>query len=227
MNKPEIPEVDRIAAMLLVQEGYTYAQIAEKLKISKGAISKIKNRLDETGSYKNRLRSGRPIISTPADNRQLVRLIRKNRMSSSISLSHQWTLSSGQKASPRTVRRRLFERNYLWSAAAKKPRLTKAHISARLAFCKQHQSWSFEQWSKVLFSDEMNIEVDNRKCRIMLRRLPSEKYHEDCIAKRTRAGSGSTGLWVVMSSDGLGIYKLFKGRLNQFFYCTSISWITT
>ena len=43
MNKPEIPEVDRIAAMLLVQEGYTYAQIAEKLKISKGAISKIKN----------------------------------------------------------------------------------------------------------------------------------------------------------------------------------------
>ena len=57
MNKPEIPEVDRIAAMLLVQEGYTYAQIAEKLKISKGAISKIKKRLDETGSYKNRLRS--------------------------------------------------------------------------------------------------------------------------------------------------------------------------
>ena len=81
MNKPEIPEVDRIAAMLLVQEGYTYAQIAEKLKISKGAISKIKKRLDETGSYKNRLRSGRLIISTQADNRQLVHLIRKNRMS--------------------------------------------------------------------------------------------------------------------------------------------------
>ena len=145
-------------------------------------------------------------------------------MSSSISLSHQWTLSSGQKASPRTVRRRLFERNYLWSAAAKKPRLTKAHISARLAFCKQHQSWSFEQWSKVLFSDEMNIEVDNRKCRIMLRRLPSEKYHEDCIAKRTRAGSGSTGLWVVMSSDGLGIYKLFIGRLINFPTSISFSW---
>ena len=67
--------------MLLVQEGYTYAQIAEKLKISKEAISKIKKRLDETGSYKNRLRSGRLIISTQADNRQLVRLIRKNRMS--------------------------------------------------------------------------------------------------------------------------------------------------
>ena len=159
--------------------------------------------------------------------KKILRFLRKNRMSSSISLSHQWTLSSGQKERPRTVHRWLFERNYLWNAAAKKPWLTKAHISARLASCKQHQSWSFEQWSKVLFSDEMNIEVDNRKCRIMLRRLPSEKYHEDCIAKRTRAGSGPTGLCVVMSSDGLGIYKLFKGRLNQFFYCTSISWITT
>ena len=64
----------------------------------------------------------------------------------------------------------------------------------------------------------MNIEVDNRKGRIMLRRLPSEKYHPDCIVERTRAGSGSTGLWACMSGYGFGLFQLFNGRLNQHSY---------
>ena len=41
-----------------------------------------------------------------------------------------------------------------------------------------------------MFSDEMNIEVDNRKNRIMIRRQPSEKYNLDCIGQRTKQGSG-------------------------------------
>jgi len=52
----------------------------------------------------------------------------------------------------------------------------------------------------------------------MLRRLPSEKYHPDCIVERTRAGSGSTGLWACMSGYGFGLFQLFNGRLNQHSY---------
>ena len=45
-------------------------------------------------------------------------------------------------------------------------------------FCKTVKSWSKAKWRQVLFSDEMNIEVDNRKNRIKIRRMPSEKYNE-------------------------------------------------
>ena len=57
----------------------------------------------------------------------------------------------------------------------------------------------------------MNIEVDNRKNRIVIRRQPSEKYNLDCIVQRTKQGSGSIRIWCCMTYYGLGMFKLFDG----------------
>ena len=69
-----------------------------------------------------------------------------------------------------------------------------------------------------MFSDEMNIEVDNRKNRIMIHRQPSEKYNLDCIVLRTKQGSRSVGIWCCITYYGLGMFKLFDGRLNSTYY---------
>ena len=61
------------------------------------------------------------------------------------------------------------------------------------------------------FSDEMNIEVDNRKNRICIRRTTAEKYNQDT---KTKKGSGSIRIWCCMSYYGLGIHCIFDGRLN-------------
>ena len=61
----------------------------------------------------------------------------------------------------------------------------------------------------------MNIEVDSRKCKVMLRRTTDEKYNDDCIINRTKQGSGSIGIWACMSYDGVKFFKLFNGRLNS------------
>ena len=100
-------------------------------------------------------------------------------------------------------------------AAAKKPRLSKQAKKDRLKWCQQFKSWTAKQWSKVIFIDEMNVEVDNRKGRLMIRRLPSEKYHPDCLQQRTRQGCGSTGILACMDGQGFRFWKLFKERLNQ------------
>ncbi|CAF0790426.1 unnamed protein product [Brachionus calyciflorus] len=65
------------------------------------------------------------------------------------------------------------------------------------------KSWPLSKWRQVLFSDEMNIEVDNHKNRIFIRRTKAEKYNQDCIIKRTKQGSGSIGIWFCMSYYGL------------------------
>ena len=88
------------------------------------------------------------------------------------------------------------------------------HIKDRKNFCKMVKSWPLSKWRQVLFSDEMNIEVDNRKNRICIRRTTAEKYNQDCIIKRTKQGSGSIGIWCCMSYYGLGIHCIFDGRLN-------------
>jgi Transposase/DDE superfamily endonuclease len=137
---------------------------------------------------------------------------------SSAELAVQWELSSGEKASPRLVRKILQEHNYLWRPACKKPRLNKKQRKTRVEFCKRHKTWTDRRWRDVIFSDEMNVEVDKRKGRVMLRRTNNEKYNEDCIIQRTKQGSGSICIWACMSYDGVLFFKLFSGRLNSVDY---------
>jgi transposase len=61
----------------------------------------------------------------------------------------------------------------------------------------------------------MNVEVDHRKNRVMLRRTTEEKYSPSCIVERTKQGSGSIGIWACMTYDGVKFFKLFSGRLNS------------
>lgn len=123
-------------------------------------------------------------------------------------------LSNNQTAIPSTVRKILQEHDYMLRPACQKPRLTENHVKQRLKFCKEHQTWTKRRWRDVIFSDEMNVEVDNRKNRIMLRRTIDEKFKSDCLERRRRQGSGSIGIWACLSYDGVKFFKLYKGRLN-------------
>jgi transposase len=69
-----------------------------------------------------------------------------------------------------------------------------------------------------MFSDEMNIEVDNRKGRVMMRRLPSEKYNEDCLQQRGNKSFGSIGLWACMSYQGVPFFEIYEGRMDAVRY---------
>ena len=56
-----------------------------------------------------------------------------------------------------TVRKRLYETDFHGRAPVKKPLLSKKHIKNRLAFGLRHQSWTVDDWKKVLFTDETKI----------------------------------------------------------------------
>ena len=48
-----------------------------------------------------------------------------------------------------------------------KPRITHTHCVERLAFVTQYKDWGFDEWSKVLGSDEASFEViDNQRGRV-------------------------------------------------------------
>ena len=140
--------------------------------------------------------------------------MKENRRQSSTELANQWQLSSGKQASPRTVRRVLQNHNYLWRSACKKPRLTEIQKKKRLEWSKKFKHMSKLEWRNVFFSDEMNVEVDLRKCGVKLRRTPAERNSEECTVKRTKQGSGSIGIWACMNYNGVGFFTLYNGRVN-------------
>ena len=66
--------------------------------------------------------------------------------------------------------------------APKKPQITPTQRRVRLQWCYKHLSWSEKDWSNVIFSDESNYEILNRKNRIYIRRFrndPSQLVHHE------------------------------------------------
>lgn len=197
----------------------TSRELAAKAGIkSHTSVLTIIKRYEETESVEDRPRSGAPPISTERDQRRLVSIVKKDRTASSTTLANVWKLSNGKTASPATVRRVLHKKNYKWRTACKKPRLNKKQRKQRVEFCKSHKNWTKSMWRSVVFTDEMNVEVDNRKNTVKLRRMPEERMHDSCLLKRTKQGSGSIGIWACMSYNGMGFFTLFGGRLNAVAY---------
>ncbi|KAK1794284.1 hypothetical protein P4O66_011177 [Electrophorus voltai] len=57
------------------------------------------------------------------------------------------------------VQNRLLEAGLKSCKARKKPFINEKQRRARLKFVKDHKDWTIEDWSKVIFSDECNIQL--------------------------------------------------------------------
>jgi hypothetical protein len=88
----------------------------------------------------------------------------------------------------------------------------------RLGFCKKYQHWSFVQWKRVIFSDESNYQLINRKTIPYVRRMIHEKYDKKFCVKRVQGGGGSIGIWGCISINGAGVCSCYSGRMNTEFY---------
>lgn len=186
MSKTPVSLTDRAKAVALHAIGHSLQSIATIIGRAKSTVQYIIKTKTKSPTLLDEPRTGRPRISTPRDDRRLIRLSLANRRASSTVLAARWELSSGKRASPRTVRSILKAHKMNWCAGAVKPRLTPKHLQKRREFCEAYKHWTAADWRRVVFSDEMNIEVDNRKGRCMLRRRPGERYHPDCVVERTR-----------------------------------------
>ena len=78
--------------------------------------------------------------------------------------------------------------------ATKKPLLNIKDRLNRRKWCKERAAWTVEQWRKVIFYDESNFELINRKKRVVVRRYKNEKYNPRFIMSRVQGGGGSIGI---------------------------------
>ena len=79
--------------------------------------------------------------------------------------------------------------------------------------CKVRLHWGVEEWSRVIFSDESNFEVINRKTKLKVKRF-QKKFHEKFVQPRVQGGGGSAGIWGCISHKGPGCASLYSGRIN-------------
>ena len=89
-----------------------------------------------------------------------------------------------------TVRRILWYFDIVSHIAPRKPRITPAQIRIRVAWCFEHLSWSVNDWSNVVFTDESNHEMLNRKNRIYVRRFRHDPTRFERSQQRVHRGGG-------------------------------------
>ena len=112
------------------------------------------------------------------------------------------------------MRRAVGQRGMYSYVAPRKPLLTIKHKLKRRRWCKERLHWGVEEWSRVIFSDESNFEVVNRKTRLRVKRFQDEKFHENFFQPRVQGGGGPAGLLICISHKGPGCASLYYGRVN-------------
>ena len=135
-------------------------QTAERFNVSHSVIVRLKQRVNQTGSVKERQRTERSLKMTPREDRLLKRLARQQPFSTTNTLRSRWIVNG--RISRRTVNRRLNSAMFRARRPIKRPLLTIRHKTARLQWARDHMGWNIRSWKRVHWSDE------SRFCRIQL-----------------------------------------------------------
>jgi len=94
--------------------------------------------------------------------------------------------------------------------AKKRPYLTAQAVKARLKFAQEHKDWTYNDWKKVIFSDECSLERGAGARRVWVFRTPQDKWHKDMIMPYTKGKDITIMIWAAIwgneASDCIILY---------------------
>lgn len=158
-RKPQISEAIRGQIILLHKQGLSQVKISKTVKCSRCAVQNTISRFERTGSYVNLPKSGRNRVTTTREDRIIERISLRNRQKTAEKIAAELRTQHRVAVSVRTVHRRLAEANLHARKPRRKPLLNEKHRRQRLAWAKKYRDWTVDDWTKVIWSDESNINV--------------------------------------------------------------------
>ena len=145
---PSLRAAARENAIGRFQAGQKQADVAHALNVSQSTISRLWNRFRQSGSTADAPRSGRPRVTTPAQDRFIRLRHLRNRFLSAQSTVQ--ALPGNQKISRQTVRNRIHGARLRVYRPYQGNVLTKRHRQARMLWANQHQALTLRKhWRHV------------------------------------------------------------------------------
>ena len=150
--------IQRSQLFVMHQLGHSQRDIANYFNVSKSTVFDTIHRYNETNSFSDRPRSGRPLKTTERTDNLIRRYVKQDPFISSTKIAQQLRAGNLNPLSARTIRLHLFEKFGLRARRpARKPFLLRKQRLKRLRFCHEHKYWKDRMWRTVLFSDETII----------------------------------------------------------------------
>lgn len=132
-----------------LNEGKTVREIAEIVKRAKSTVGDIIKNYKIRKTVVRKQYKPRDRKLTNADERFLLREIKKNPFTSAVKLTEEIKKMSGIEVSSQTARRVLYRAGLNGRTARKKPFISEQNRKKRLAFAKEHMGKDFSFWSRV------------------------------------------------------------------------------
>ena len=145
---------------------------------------------------------GRERSSNEVEDRFLVVQARRHRFDNATTLRRDFQNATGVRISTQTIRNRLHDAGLRSRRPAIRVTLTRYHLQMRLAWARDHVTWTQNDWAPVLFTDESRFCVDFTDRRARVWRMPNEHFAPVCVAEHDRFGGGSVMVWVGISAQG-------------------------
>ncbi len=219
-NMGRLKEEERIRVCTLLDEKlYSPTELSKQYNVDISTITRLYKKYQETQSTKDLPKSGRPKLLTEHSERQAVRYIVSGECSTAVQVQKKLQVDHQIKVSTQTVRR-TFKSNGLKSAVkAKKPLLTDRHKKKRYEFAKKYRHWTFDDWSKVIWSDESKYNVFGSDGKEYCWKHKGEPLKDQHIKGTIKFGGGGIFVWGCMTAAGIGYLCKIDGGLDAALYC--------
>jgi hypothetical protein len=103
--------------------------------------------------------------------------------------------------------------------ARKKPFLSAKHWQVRLAWARERQDWTIQQWKRVIWTDECSFEVDHDGSQTWVWRKVGEQFLDACLKPTFKSGRTSVMFWGAIGYDMRGpCAVLDTGRITGIKY---------
>ena len=165
---PKLKHDERTQAIVTLNAGMSATVVSQHFGCTQKTIERLQRRFRVSGNVADRPLSGRPCVTTDADDRYIVlQHLRKKRLTAAATAGH-------YGIHPQTVRNRL--RQNAQPIRAYRPYfgqiLTRRHRTARQDLCRRHLHLRHADSDLILFSDEnrFNLSHADRRKRVYCRR---------------------------------------------------------
>ena len=199
----------------------TQKEIAEAVGITQSGVSKILKSVEQRGTTATAFDNCGGHNKTFDDRalRHMRQVVVKNPRATAEEVRNQLG-EEVQGVSVRTVRRALVEAGCRAIRPKTKPLLTSQHKAKRYQWARDHQSWTLEQWRRVLWSDETFICLTDGAANFVrvVEGHPLTKDHFNLTVKHPI----KVMIWACFSYHGPGRAHVIEGSMNTESYISDV-----
>lgn len=211
---PKLSKAKNTNIIARLNEGLSLKKISSMFGVHKSTVSRIK----KANNIQTTNKPGRPKKLSARDEKYCVKKIISGESQTATKVAKDLKNDFQIQVSRHTVARSLKSSGLRSGEKKKKPALSEKNRKLRLEFAKIHRDWTFDDWSRVIFSDESKINRFNSDGRSWCWFRDVEAVEPRTVNETHKFGGGGIMVWSCFSVHGVGYMCKIEGKMDQALY---------